>query len=238
MTPMGTPFMARCEPWVWRRMWKVTAGAIFGPGACLVERPLLVRRAPGVAIGAEEDQIGRCASRRPGFERGLGLVGQHDMAHLALAEPDRQRAAVGVELVAFEAGELGVAAAGQQRCLHQFPKILRAGIDQPAGLRGGEIAHHRLVDALERFHLAPGGVGGDAVGVERAVESRLQHGEDPVGGRLAGAAGVLVVGGFASGRLGRHPLAANALGLGGELVAPTVEAIDGQLLDLDRAELR
>src|SRR5215475_8373156 len=28
MTPIGTPFMARWEPRVWRKMWKVTAGAI------------------------------------------------------------------------------------------------------------------------------------------------------------------------------------------------------------------
>jgi hypothetical protein len=34
--------------------------------------------------------------------------------------------------------------------------------------------------------------------------------------------------------VGRGPLAANALGLGGELVVPAIQTVGGQFLDLDR----
>jgi hypothetical protein len=61
------------------------------------------------------------------------------------------------------------------------------GLDRPARLSGSEIAHHGLVDALEWFDLAPGHIRWHPVGVEGTVESRFQHCEDSVGGRLAGA---------------------------------------------------
>ena len=70
------------------------------------------------------------------------------------------------------------------------------------------------------------------------IKRGLQYGENSVGGGLAGAAGIVIVSGFTRCRLGCYPLAADALGLGGYLVAPTVETIGGQFFDLDRAELR
>jgi hypothetical protein len=98
---------------------EVYCGRDPGPRACLLERTLLVRRTPSLAVGTEEDQIGRGAIGGPVLERGLGPLSQDDMSHLALAEPDRHRAAVGVEVAALEASELGIAASGQQRRLHQ-----------------------------------------------------------------------------------------------------------------------
>src|SRR6478672_5970222 len=78
------------------------------------------------------------------------------------------------------------------------------GLDRPARLSGSEIAHHGLVDALEWFDLAPGHIRWHPVGVEGTVESRFQHCEDSVGGRLAGAP--RVCGWSVAVRLQRTPL--------------------------------
>jgi hypothetical protein len=108
--------MARCEPWVWRRMWKFTAGEIparsfassrgRSGGRCPTPR----RRRAGKrfrkdrALGSSPQSTSwlRRSARRGGFD-------------FSLAEPDRQRAAVAVEVAAFQAGQFGVAAAGEQR---------------------------------------------------------------------------------------------------------------------------
>jgi hypothetical protein len=71
-----------------------------------------VRGPPGFPVLPEEDEIARGAARRPALERGLGLVREHDVADLALAEPDRQCPAVEVEVGTLEAGKLRVSAAG------------------------------------------------------------------------------------------------------------------------------
>jgi len=63
--------------------------------------------------------------------------------------------------------------------------------------------------------------------MESTIERGFEHRQDAVGSRLAGAASILVVRGFAGGRLDRHTLLADALGLGGKLVASPVDAIGG-----------
>ena len=181
-----------------------------GPLAGLVQRPFLVRVAPDAAIGTKEHMFGRSLVFCPVLERRLGLIGQHDVTNSSFAEAYRQCTAVAVEITAFKTRELGVAATSDEGRLHHLAKTLRTCPDQPPLLDGTEIAHHRLVDALERLDLAPGAVGGDTVGLEGAVQRCFQHGQDTVGGGFAGAAGVVVVRGWSGGRFSGVPFAADA----------------------------
>ena len=70
------------------------------------------------------------------MERSFGFVGEHDVADFSLAKPDCERAAVGIEVTARDAGEFGIATPRQQRRLHQFAEVRCTSIDQLAGLSG------------------------------------------------------------------------------------------------------
>ena len=68
-----------------------------GPLARLVERALLVRGSPDGAVIQQENMLGRNPAVGPGCEAKRTLVGECDVTKLALAQADRDRAAIGVE---------------------------------------------------------------------------------------------------------------------------------------------
>ena len=132
----------------------------FGGLAGELERSHLLRLRPVVAIDEGKRARGR-PSRWSRLKTALAVVGQHDMADPPFGQADRQRAAVRVVVAAGQAGELGVAAAGENGRLNQPPEFPLARIDQAAGFIGGQIADHRLFDFRKRFDTAPGMVGGN-----------------------------------------------------------------------------
>lgn len=84
-----------------------------GAPARLVEWTFLMRCAPHLAVGAQEDVIGMGEAGRPRDEGILGLIGQNDVTNLAFAQADRERAALRVEILVLETAKLSIAASGQ-----------------------------------------------------------------------------------------------------------------------------
>ena len=90
MTPIGTPFMARCEPWVWRRMWNVTAGSI--PARSLASpRGRFWWEAPQRSLSARVTELEDALAHVNRLERLLPICGRckkiqsgedwHDLEH-------------------------------------------------------------------------------------------------------------------------------------------------------------
>ena len=105
-------------------MWKFTAGEIPACSARLSQGPFLVGGSPRFSVVAQKDPISSEGSAvQP--ERYPYLVGQHDVANFTFAKADRQRTAIAVEIFAFQAGELGVAAARKQAPPAPFSGSLR-----------------------------------------------------------------------------------------------------------------
>ena len=79
-----------------------------GPARRCGERPLLVGRTPGIAVGAQEDPPVRRASRRPLREQVSPFLGEHNVSGAtAFSLPQGQRIAVAVKVCAGEVDELG-----------------------------------------------------------------------------------------------------------------------------------
>jgi hypothetical protein len=77
---------------------------------------------------------------------------------VGLADANRDRARVGIEVPDLQVCEFTVARAGLQRRLHQRPEIGIGGVDQSLGLGDRQITNTRGVHPLERFEPAPPGV--------------------------------------------------------------------------------
>jgi hypothetical protein len=197
-----------------------------------------MRWPPSVIVGAQKNPIGSRAALGPLLKYLLPLIGKDDVSNFPLAKSNRKGTAIAVKALAFKAGEFGVTAAGKQSRLNQFAEVGWTYIDQPPAFSNAHVAYDGLIDSPKRLDLPPGAVAGNSIRMKGAIECRLQHRENSVGGRLAGTPGIVIISGFARGRFDRHPLAADAFRLGGQLVAPTVEAICGQSIKLDGAEFR
>src|SRR5262245_34364646 len=89
------------------------------------------------------------------------LAGEGYVACLpALALANRQRPDVGVVVGDLEPAELAVAAAGEERGVHQVAEGVLAGVQQPPDLVARQVADDRRVDRPKGFHAAPGVIGG------------------------------------------------------------------------------
>src|ERR1700726_4171001 len=174
-----------------------------------------MRWSPSVIIGAQKNPIGSRAVLGPLLKYLLPLIGKDDVSNLPLAKSNRERTAIPVKALAFEAGEFGLTAAGKQSRLNQFPEVGWTYIDQPPAFSNAHVAYNGLIDSPKRLDLPPGTVADNSIRMKGAIECRLQHREDSVGGRLAGAPGIVIISGFARSRFGRYPLAADAFRLGG-----------------------
>jgi hypothetical protein len=91
--------------------------------AGLVERTLLVRRAPNFAITSQENGFAGTDVFSPSSECSFSFVRQHDVPVLAFAEPDGQRAAVITVILEFQAREFRIAASRVERGFDQLSEI-------------------------------------------------------------------------------------------------------------------
>ena len=76
---------------------KCDRGRYSGRLARLLERTLLMRRSPHATIISQKDVVAWKSSAGPCHEGEHALVGQGDVTDLALAQADRDRAAIQVE---------------------------------------------------------------------------------------------------------------------------------------------
>src|SRR5271170_3514819 len=98
-------------------------GFNLGAGARGVQRALLVRQPPCLAIVAEENELALGAPRGPFGEERVPLVRQNDVARFArLALADGYGPRLGVEVSGAHAGQLAVAAARDQGAFHMLRK--------------------------------------------------------------------------------------------------------------------
>lgn len=130
--------------------------------------------------------------------------------------------------------QLSVSRPGEQRRAHQGAEIGGAGIHQPDRLRVAQKPYARFVGLREGLDLAPCGVVSRQPVLERAIQKRLEHVQDPVG---RGPPGALFVGSPGRRAVLRFlPAAADPGGLGGERIQPRPQLRRGDGFELQIAE--
>src|ERR1700724_1503060 len=93
---------------------------------------------------------------------------------------DKDRPGFWIEIAGAKAGQLAIAAAGEERRLDEIPKVPLRGIDQPGDFIFREITEARRVNVAKGLHRPPCDVVVDLAIAKGLVQRRAQDGQHAV----------------------------------------------------------
>ena len=157
--------------------------------------PDLVALTPRSAIRLCEHQ--RVSSFACGLDREKlhRLFRERHVSRLAgFARPDVQHGSGGIEVSSAKPAQFAIPSTAKQSRLYHWTKCLAGGVHQTLGLGIGKITDARGVGVLEGRHAAPCVIAGYFAIRIGKIQGGLQHGQDTVCTRAAGALALGVIG--------------------------------------------